>query len=101
MVRRTSEVKDVETSATKILGVTDEKIVKLKKIWAHNTATSDITFYFCDSGGTQKTPNIKVIAGQTLFVSELELPEYAFESDIYALASATGLKLMIEVEESG
>ena len=98
-VRRVSEKVSVGTTATKVMTLTSNKAVKLKKIWAHNTSSSDVTFYFCLNDGTQKTPTIKVVAGQTLFVSEDELPEYMFGQDIYAIASATGVELMIEVEE--
>lgn len=97
MGRRVSELVSVGTSATKVLST---NYAKLKKVWAYNSSDSDITFYFCDSGGSQKTPTIKVLARQMLLIDEYELPEYLFETDIYAIASATGLQLMIEVEES-
>jgi len=99
MVRRTSDVVDVGTSATKVYSRTASGVAKIKKVHAHNTGTADVTFYFCTSGGTRKTPNILVLAGQTVFVSERELPSTEWEEDIYAIASAATLQLQIEVEE--
>jgi len=100
MVRKTSDVKDVGTSATLIYKITPSKIAKLKKIWAYNSSSSDVTLYFCKSDGTRRTPDIKVLAGQTVFIGEVDVPSVEFDHDIYAVASATGVKVQIEVEES-
>ena len=99
MSRRVSEVVSVGTSATKVMSQGAGKIMKLKKVWAYNSGGSAATFNFCDSGGTAKTPSISVNAGSHVVIGELDLPEYTFESDIYAVASASGISLMIEVEE--
>jgi len=99
MSRQVSSSIDVGTTATLVWYLTLEKLASLKKVWVHNTTVSSITFNFCKSDGTRLSPNIEVGAGVTRFISEEELPSLVFSEDIYAIASATGLQLMIEVEE--
>jgi len=98
-VRHVSDTVDVGTTATRIYSRSPGRRVRLRKIWVYNSATTDITFYFCKSDGTRWTPDLKVVAGQTIFVGENEVPGLEKAEDIYALASATGLRLQIEVEE--
>ena len=98
-IRKTSQLVSLGTTATKVYGVTSGRTAKLKKIWAYNSGASAATFYFTDSGGTQLTPSISVDASSHLFIKETELPSYKFSSDIYGVASATGINVMIEVEE--
>lgn len=96
--RDVSATVDVDTTATKIYSVTSGKPVKIKKVWAYNSATSDITVYFILSDGTRVTPEFKILAGGDRFINEYELPSVKFTTDIYAIASAAGVRIQIEVE---
>jgi len=99
-VRHVSPVIDVGTTATKLYEVSGGRMARLKKIWVYNSAAADITFYFCKSDGTRWTPEIKVLAGASNLYGENEVPSLEKAEDIYAIASATGLRLQIEVEEA-
>jgi len=99
-MRQVSETIAVGTTATEVYRLSMEKLAWLKKVWVHNTTAADITFFFCKSDGTRLSPNIAVAAGVTRFIAEQEVPSILFSEDIYAIASATGLQLIIEVEEA-
>ena len=88
----------VSDSATKLYDVPTGREVRIKKLFAYNSSTSDVTVWLCDSGGTHVSPGIKVIAGQTVLLNERELPEIRYTSDVYAIASATGVEIQLEVE---
>jgi len=98
-IRHVSATVDVGTTATRIYIRSPGRRVILRKIWVYNSAAADITFYFCASDGTRWTPEIKVLAGASDLFGEVEVPALEKAEDFYAVASATGLRLMIEVEE--
>jgi len=98
-VRHVSGTVDVGTTATLIYSRSPGRRVRLRKIWVYNSTTADITFYFCKSDGTRWTPDLKVIAGASDLFGEVEVPALEKAENFYAIASATGLRLMIEVEE--
>lgn len=98
-IRKTSPLVSLGTTATPIYKLTTGRTAKIKKVWAYNSGAAAATFYFTDSDGAQLTPNISVGAGAHLFINENELPSYKFDKDIYGIASAAGVEVMIEIEE--
>ena len=92
--------KSIGTSATEVYKVTSGRKAKIKKLWLHNTDTAnDRLVAFCDSDGNRISPQIKVPAGQTLFISEDELPEMEFSGSIYMIADGAGVDVLPEVDE--
>ena len=64
------------------------------------------TYVVATTTFTRRLPRIKAITGQHDGLSELECPEFEFETDIYAQASAAGagalaVEVMATVEEIG
>ena len=98
-IRKTSPVIDVLVTATEVYLLSTGRKGKLRKVWAYNSDAAEATFYFCNSEGTRWTPDIKVLSGGAELIGELDLPAYEFAENLHALASATGIRLMVEVEE--
>jgi len=78
-------------TATLVHQVTSGRTAILKKLMWYNGQSADVILEIGTYDGatfTRRLPRIRAITRQHDGLSELECPEFEFESDIYAQASA-------------
>lgn len=110
-VRVTKGKGSIVAAATPIVvhQLTDGRTAKLVKLMWYNGQGADVILEigtYADTTFTRRLPRIKAITGQHDGMSELECPEFEFEADIYAQASAAGaapadVEVMATVDEIG
>lgn len=113
-VRVTKTVVSITAGATATLlyQVTTGRTAKLVKLMWYNGQAADVILEIGSYAAgppaalTRRLPRIKAITGQHDGLSELECPEFEFEGDIGAQASAAGagalaVEVIATVEEIG
>ena len=96
-------------TATLVHQVTSGRTAKLKRLMWYNGQTADVILEIGTFDGntfSRQLPRIRAIAGHHDGLDEIMCPNFEFEADIYAMASAAGaapsdVEVQCEVTEIG
>lgn len=113
MVRHTSGLKTLSgTTPVELWKVTIDREARITKIMINNPDTADHTVYLGSYDGTtftQLLPGIKVLAGQTITLSEDEIPaekisststtQLSWAGKLDSAITSSDVEINIEVEE--
>jgi len=94
---------------TLIYQVSTGRTAKLVKLIAYDGQAADVTLEigtYVAPTFTRRLPRVHLVAGFDYQLGELDCPEFEFEADIYAQASAAGaapndIEVQVTVEEIG
>lgn len=109
-IRKTSQLVLIAAAAAEALiyTLTQGRTAKIKKIMLmNNTGVNDLVTFgeLIAAAWTPRLPDIYVLTPFDAQLSEWEIPQYEFQSNIYARSAGAGvgttLDVLIEVEEIG
>jgi len=109
-VRKVSPYVDIIAAATNTLihTLSQGRTGPIRKVHLHNLTGAAVVVTFGElilGVWTQRQPGIYCVTPGSLQIGELDLPAFAYETDIYARSTAAGpatpMSVQIEVEEIG